>query len=188
MAAYETAKSDSASLWRNVFPITFALYTTRDFTQHQPARDNAGRTPLSRMFESVHNVTHGVKPTPAPVSATVFLKPKYEEKCRLLLNATAINNYDPPPPPAVRLLALSSILSRFESRPSGPLYMCKLDLTNAYWSIKLPRRRRRTFVVRAGQRRWRFTCLPFGWKYAPAICQRLVAGIVARALRGTHTD
>ena len=66
--------------------------------------------------------------------------------------------------------------------------MCKLDLTNAYWSIKLPRRWRRTFVVRAGQRCWRFTRLPFGWKYSPAIYQRLVAGIVTRALRGTHTS
>ena len=61
-------------------------------------------------------------------------------------------------------------------------------VTNAYWSIKLPRRWRRTFVVKAGWRRWRFTRLPFGWKYSPAICQRLVEGIVARALRDTHTD
>ena len=93
-----------------------------------------------------------------------------------------------PPPPRVRLPALSSILSRFESRPPGPLYMCKLDLTNAYWSIKLPKRWRRTFVVREGQLRWPFTRLPFGWKYSPAVCQRLVAGIVARALRGTRVD
>ena len=34
--------------------------------------------------------------------------------------------------PRVRLPALSSILSHFESRPPGPLYMCKLDLTDAY--------------------------------------------------------
>mmetsp|Transcript_72461 Transcript_72461/g.121447 ORF Transcript_72461/g.121447 Transcript_72461/m.121447 type:complete len:231 (+) Transcript_72461:108-800(+) len=66
--------------------------------------------------------------------------------------------------------------------------MCELDPTNAYWSIKLPRRWHRTFVVRGGQRRWRFTRLPFRCKYSPAIYQRLFAGIVARALRGTDTD
>ena len=54
------------------------------------------------MFESVHDVTHGVQPTSAPVSATAFPRPKSEEKCRLLLNATAINDYDPPPPPGAR--------------------------------------------------------------------------------------
>ena len=46
----------------------------------------------------------------------------------------------------------------------------------------------RTFVVQTGKRRWRFTCLPFGWKCSPTICQRLVSGIVARALRGTGVD
>ena len=68
--------------------------------------------------------------------------------------------------------------------------MAKIDLTNAYWSIKLPRRWRRTFVVQSGTGRWRFTRLPFGWKYSPCICQELVLGIVSRAVRGmgVHWD
>ena len=66
--------------------------------------------------------------------------------------------------------------------------LCVPAPCDAYWSIILPGWWRRTFVVQAGQRRWRFTRLPFGWKYSPAICQRLVSGIVARALRGTNVD
>ena len=42
----------------------------------------------------------------------------------------------------------------------------------------------RTFVIRAGQQHWWYTSLPFGWKYSPVICQRLVEGIVSSALRG----
>ena len=140
------------------------------------------------MFASVHIVFCGVKPTWAPVSASAFLRPKSTEKCRLPLNATTINAYDERPPPSVKLPALSSIMSRFQCSPPGPLYMCKLDLTNAYWSILLPRRWRRTFVVQTGERRWHFTRLPFGYKYSPTICRRLASGIVARALRGTGVD
>ena len=144
--------------------------------------------PLSHMFELVHAVTCGAKPTSAPVSANAFVGPKFSEKCRLLLNATAINAYDGRPPPRVKLPAFSGIMFCFQHRPPGPLYMCKLDLTNAYWSIIFPRRWRRTFVVQTGQRRWRFRRLPFGCKYSAAICQRLVPGIVARALCDTNVD
>ena len=179
------------SLWRKCVPRGLrAIYRrcTKSFSCRGAARHSSATAPLSHMFESVHAVTCGAKPTSAPVSASAFLRPKSSDKCRLLLNATAINAYDERPPPRVKLPALSAIMSRFQHRPPGPLYMCKLDLTNAYWSIILPRRWRRTFVVQAGQRRWRFTRLPFGWKYSPAICHRLVSGIVARALRGTNVD
>ena len=39
-------------------------------------------------------------------------------------------------------------------------------------------------MVPAGEQCRHFTGLPFGWKYLPVICQRLVASIVASALRG----
>ena len=38
--------------------------------------------------------------------------------------------------------------------------------------------------MRVGACRWRFTILPFSWKYSPVICQRLVHGIVSSALCG----
>ena len=179
------------SLWRKcVLRGLRAIYLrcTKSFSCRGAARHSSATAPLSHMFESVHAVTCGAKPTSAPVSASAFLGPESSDKCRLLLNASAINAYDERPLPRVKLPALSAIMSRFQHRPPGPLYMCKLDLTNAYCSIILPRRWRRTFVVQAGQRRWRFTRLPFGWKYSAAICQRLVSGIVARALRGTNVE
>ena len=61
--------------------------------------------------------------------------------------------------------------------------MCKLDLTNAYWSIRMPRLWGRIFCLGTGTSRWRYTCLPFGWKCSPAICQRLVSAITRSALK-----
>ena len=66
--------------------------------------------------------------------------------------------------------------------------MCKFDLANAYGSIRLPQHWRRVFVIRAGAKRWRFTRLPLGWKYSPAICQHLVSGIVAGALPDARVE
>ena len=65
--------------------------------------------------------------------------------------------------------------------------MAKLDLQNAFWSAVLPRGWRRVFVVQtADGRLWRYTRLPFGWRYSPLIYQSLVRGIVAAALRGVR--
>ena len=65
--------------------------------------------------------------------------------------------------------------------------MAKLDLPNAFWSVVLPRGRRRVFVLQtADGRSYRYTRLPFGWRHYPVICQSLVCGIVAAALRGVR--
>ena len=64
------------------------------------------------------------------------------------------------------------------------MYLAKIDLTNAYWSIRLPRRWRRLFVMRVNGRSYRITRLPFGWKFSPSICEQLVDRLVRSALRG----
>ena len=52
----------------------------------------------------------------------------------------------------------------------------------------LPQQWRRVFVVAAAGKSDRVTRLPFGWRYLPSICQRLVSGIVKGALRGPHEE
>ena len=72
-------------------------------------------------------------------------------------------------------------------RGGGGAWMAKLDLQNAFWSVVLPRGWRGVFVLQtADGRSYRYTCLPFGWRYSPLICQSLVRGIVAAALRGVR--
>ena len=155
----------ASSLWRKCVPPRLrAVYRrhARTFRGEHPRHQGPREAALRRMFESVHKVTKGVEPTAGRVSAAAFLTPKSTEKCRLLLNAPSINACDDRPQPRMRLPALSSIFSRFAREQPGGLYMCQLNLTNAYWSIKLPKRWRRIFVIRVGGRRWRFTRLPFG--------------------------
>ena len=65
----------------------------------------------------------------------------------------------------------------------GRVFLAKLDLQNAYWSIRLPPLWRKVFVVEgASGRRFRYARLPFGWSYSPAICQRLVMAVVRQVV------
>ena len=175
-----------ASLWRRSVPSGLRAIDRRGIRKAGTPRRTATSGPpqLSAMFRSLHEVIKGVKPTEAPASATMFLRPKSSTKCRCLLNATRINEMDSRAPPKVKLPTLSEISDHFATQPPGKLWMCKLDLSNAYWSIRLPRPWRCTFVIAAGRRRWRYTSLPFGWKYSAVIRQRPVRGIVSRALEG----
>ena len=58
--------------------------------------------------------------------------------------------------------------------------MCKLDLSNCYWSIRLPAQWKNSFKIympgeRRGGNRW--TKLSFGWSFNPVVCQQLVSGL-----------
>ena len=119
--------------------------------------------------------------TKARVSSSVFLRYKNAEKCRLLLNAVRINARDHMAPKAVRLPTLSHLAHAIKGSKLGR-WLCKIDLQNRYWSIRLPCSWHRVFVVQAGRRRYKYTRLPFGWRYSPSICQTLVKRLVASAI------
>ena len=103
----------------------------------------------------------------------------------MILDASPINEADPRRPQKFTLPGLEQL--RDWMRGGGGAWMAKLDLQNAFWSVVLPRGWRRVFVLQtADGRSYRYTRLPFGWRYSPLICQSLVRGIVAAALRGVR--
>ena len=71
------------------------------------------------------------------------------------------------------------------SLPGGggeELCMCHIDLSNCFWSLQLPREFWGAFRVSDGEGGvLAFRCLPFGWKYSPLLCQRVLEGLVADA-------
>ena len=62
-------------------------------------------------------------------------------------------------------------------------FLGKIDLSNWFWSIRMPYRWCRVFRVNTPQGCFRWLTMPFGWKYSPVLCQRLVSALVRRALR-----
>ena len=108
--------SGAPSIWNSCVPPDLLsvyvkhaprLRTSRaEHTQHKTR-------PLHAMFSNVYCVTKGVWPTGRKPTAKAFLRLKNAQKCRCILNATAINDTDTRKPPRVRLPALSAIYTRF---------------------------------------------------------------------------
>ena len=62
-------------------------------------------------------------------------------------------------------------------------FLGKKDLSDCFWSIRMPYKWCRVFRVNTPPGCFRWLTLPFGWKYSPVLCQRLVSALVRRALR-----
>ena len=57
--------------------------------------------------------------------------------------------------------------------------MCHIYLTNCFWSLRLPEAFWGAFRILDGEGGiLSFTCLLFGWKYSPIVCQKLWEQIV----------
>ena len=56
--------------------------------------------------------------------------------------------------------------------------MAKLDLSNCFWSLRLPRSWVGELSVCVGDAQYVWPSLPFGWKYSPLLCQKLVYSVV----------
>ena len=53
--------------------------------------------------------------------------------------------------------------------------MCHIDLSNCFWSLHLPEAFRGAFRVLDGEGGvLSFKCLPFGWKYSPILCPKVL--------------
>ena len=138
---------------------------------------------LKAMMESIRITMGGAKHTRALASTTAFLKPKNATKCRLLLNATAINRADRRRPRKFKLPSLEGLGREMATRRASgtKMYLTKVDLTNCYWAIRLPTRWRRIFTIQVQNTKYRVTRLPFGWKFSPSVCQMLVERLARAA-------
>ena len=75
------------------------------------------------------------------------------------------------------LVALEDL--RLSAGPGEELVACHVDLTNAFWSLRLPEHLKGTFRVLIDGQVYGFNCLPFGWQFSPIICQTMLGYILA---------
>ena len=173
-------------LWRRLVPQDLL----RAYEKHAKARGGSLKshcTKLPLMMRARRVDARGVKRTHLRPTSRAFLRPKNRQKCRMILDASPINGADPRRPQNFTLPGLEQLRDWMRGGGGGGAWMAKLDLQNAFWSVVLPRGWRRVFVLQtADGRSYRYTRLPFGWRYSPLICQSLFRGIVAAALRGVR--
>ena len=79
-------------------------------------------------------------PTPTPVrdTLTAFLRPKTAEKACFIANLRLINTLTPQPLPSFSLPSLEELASLLHQYPPDTFYGTTIDLTNFYWSLRLP--------------------------------------------------
>ena len=68
---------------------------------------------------------------------------------------------------------------------SRRLFCTLVDLTNAFWSFRLPPGMRAAFRFRdrPGGQTFALDRLPFGWKFSPIFCQRILGDLVRPLVR-----
>ena len=108
--------------------------------------------------------------------------PKNSQKCALIFACVGVNDADWRKPPKFRLPQVEHVTQLMADAGHKP-FLGKIDLSNCFWSIRMPYRSCRVFRVNTPQGCFRWLTLPFGWKYSPVLCQRLVSASVRRAVQ-----
>ena len=116
----------------------------------------------------------------ASVKARVI--PKNSEKCSFIMNCMKQNASDCRPPPKFVLPQLEALRDCLLPRKRKRAYMIKFDVSNCYWSILMPKRWRDIFQVSVSGQSYAWSSLPFGWKYSPVICQRLMGALAENSV------
>ena len=172
-----------APLWRRLVPQDLL----RAYEKHAKARGanlKSHCTKLPLMMQALRVDARGVKRTHLRPTSRAFLRPKNRQKCRMILDASPINGADPRRPQKFTLPGLEQLRDWMRG---GGCVDGQTRPTECILERRATRGWRRVFVLQtADGRSYRYTRLPFGWRYSPLICQSLVRGIVTAALRGVR--
>ena len=107
-------------------------------------------------------------------SGKAQVRPKNSEKCAFILNCVKPNACDESKPRGFQLPQIERLRDSVLLGGRQRLYMAKLDLSNCFWSLRLPKSRVGEFSVCVGDAQYVRQSLPFGWKYSHLLCQKLV--------------
>ena len=130
-----------------------------------------------------------ISETPLPPSCFPFIIPKISKKVSLILSCLGMNERIGDPP-TFHLPSWEGMAQILANTPrSRRLFCTHVDLTNAFWSFRLPLEMRVAFRFRdrPGGQVFALDRLPFGWKISPTFCHRILGDLV-RPLVPPHME
>ena len=115
---------------------------------------------------------------PSTDNLSAFLRPKSSTKAAFIADLRAANCLSPQPKPSFRLPSLSSIAEVISASPAGALWATTIDLTNFFWSLRLPKKAWGIFRIQG----LFFPCPPFGWDLSPILAQTTLGRLLDEAM------
>ena len=112
-------------------------------------------------------------------NARAFAKPKSSDKGALIIDMRTINSRCVDSTPRFRLPTLEHLKHALSRSSSQAIFFCKLDISNHFWSCKLPPAAQHKIRVGINGTLYSLTSLPFGWKCSPVIAQLLLGAYLA---------
>ena len=127
-----------------------------------------------------------VSPSQKPPNARAYVQHKNEHKCSLILPMLDLNArcVDPLPFKLPTLDRLAHLLQLCALR-GEQLFYCTLDISNHFWSCRLPPPQRDSIRVGVGGRVYALQSLPFGWKHSPSMAQAILAAYLVEYFPGS---
>ena len=167
----------SESLWRRAVPDDL-LQKYREWMRTAGGVGDSKGVGVAEMLQSmVEGGSLRRVPKSMGASGKARVIPKNNEKCGFLMNCMKQNAFDCRPPPRFVLPRLEALRDCLLLRKRKRVYMIKFDVSNCYWSILMPKRWRDIFQVSISGQNYAWSSLPYGWKYSPVICQRLMGAL-----------
>ena len=176
-------------LWRELVPESFL----RDALSYDVEADPNGGSglvgPGVAEMASALMKSGVISETPLPPSCIPFIIPQSSEKVSLILSCLGMIERIGDPP-TFHLPSWEEIAQMLATTPqSRRLFCTHVDLTNAFRSFRLPPETRAAFRFRdrPGGRVFAMDRRPFGWKFSPISCQRILGDFV-RTLVPPHME
>lgn len=157
-----------AHIWEAIVPPNLMSILSK----HVPNGDLAPRPPSAvtqGMLSALKRDGFLVRaPDAAPgPNLSAFVKPKTAEKCALIADLRGLNAVCHERPPPFKLPSAGDVAAVMALHPPAALWACSIDITNFFWSLRLPTTAVGAFRVSD----LTYDCTPFGWDRSPALAQ-----------------
>ena len=176
-------------LWRELVPESFS----RDALSYNVEADTNGGSgsvgPGVAEIASTLMNSGVISETPLPPSCFPFIIPKSSEKVSLILSCSEMKERIGDPP-TFQLPSWERKAQLVAATPWSSRFFCThVDLTNPFWSFRLPQEMRVAFRFRGrpGGHVFALDRLPLGWKFSSIFCQRILCDLV-RPLVPPHME
>jgi len=185
--------------WKDLGTIGNHQINKEEILQHtdltkQPHKTKCNKPRIVNFSNTVDNFTQEIinkgcaHLTTKPITCTYFFTPKpNSDKVRAICDARHHNNTQQSPPKPVKLPCFNDIKEKIRNNPR--LYFTVVDISNFFWSLKLPPEWHNNFIYgyfkNGKEIRVALTRVPFGWNYSPIVCQTVLQNIYNKIRKET---